>query len=137
MWMPGMRYAQSSFNQHTNNVNNANVNHLREVRSLIFFSIPWLLCLNWYSYASISYHTFFSFLFLNVVNLARQLCAQIAKPVWTQIIHFPWAGLSFSFSCKKSQNVPFFNVCCTKCKSLIRQYMNKECCFSELGGNEA
>lgn len=138
-WMLGILAAQSAFNQHANDVNKCKREPLKK-RSLTLHFFPLIYCYACVYAIMYPYPTIpLFFLILNALNLARQLCAQIAKAIWPELINFLWAGLTFLFSCKKStQNMLFFvYVCCAKCKPLIRQYMNKECCFSELSGNEA
>lgn len=114
-WMPGVLSAQSGFNQHANNVNKCKREPLKR-RSLTSYFFLFSYCYACVYAIMYPYHTiplFFFFLILNVLNLARQLRAQIAKPLWPELINFPWAGLSFLFSCKKStQNGLFFSVLC-------------------------
>lgn len=109
-------YAKSAFNRHPNDVNNADVNHSRKVRSLTSFFF-FLFCSVSVLPAFVPLchtHTFF-FFFLpfhcSAINVARQLCAQILKTVWPELIHFPWVGLSVSFSCKKYIQNVLFRVC--------------------------
>lgn len=109
-------YAKSAFNRHPNDVNNADVNHSRKVRSLTSFFFFFLFCSVSVLPAFVPLcHTHIFFFFLpfhcSAINVARQLCAQILKTVWPELIHFPWVGLSVSFSCKKYIQNVLFRVC--------------------------
>lgn len=135
IWMPGILSSQSGFSQHANNVNKCQ--HSRKETSPQFLFFYLLLCLCLCCYISIACHSFILFDFKWFKFGKTTLCTNCKTSMtWTNKFSMIWAP--FLFSCKKStQNTPFFRVCCTKCKPLIRQYMNKECCFSELSGNEA
>lgn len=110
-------YAKSAFNRHPNDVNNADVNHSRKVRSLtsFFFFFSFLFSERFACFCAIMSYPYFFFFFLpfhcSAINVARQLCAQILKTVWPELIHFPWVGLSVSFSCKKYIQNVLFRVC--------------------------
>lgn len=88
MRMPGILSAQSVFNQHANNVNKCKREPLKKriLTSLVFLFICCYTCVYAIMYP---YHTIpLFFLILNALNLARQVCAQIAKPVWPELINF-------------------------------------------------